>query len=294
MKEKSLPLHGEYGTGIPCIHGDYIYCGFKCLHAGGKLVLYCIAADGVGKEAWQLVALPDGDWHPYAYFFSHNNNLYGILCSLSGSSAYAVYCRDKCDRWQLVTSLPQEVFNFGIALLDSILVIVGGAKSFEHGAPALPSAYEVDLSHPEPQFAHLPDLPCACMFPQAITLGDWIHVLGHEVSMPATEDKVISLDRGVSPAEQRWSCDVLPPVPYMRCGVVVMNGCIVVMGGWDEEIIFTNHAYMYVPECRKYLKLPSLNAAQARTSCLCYNNALYVLPRQLSGNKEIEILSISC
>ena len=60
----------------------------------------------------------------------------------------------------------------------------------------LPTVHTSDLSTEESEWdsVPVPDLPYGCTFPEVVTMGSHIHVLGHYADEPENEKKVISMD----------------------------------------------------------------------------------------------------
>ena len=291
-----------YPCGQPCISDDYLYCGFEGYAYLKKphLALYRIKLHKgrICDNAWQRIALPAGDWQPDMYVFNCSGHLYSFLCSQQPGSTYRVYRRSRSVNWTHVISLPYSLFNFGIATLDSKLLVVGGSSDLR-GTLYSQKVFSLDLSSQDPSWTRLANLPHGCCTPQVILQGSQVHVLGYHHSDSDDDCRVLTLDLSIADGNQCWLHDIIPPVPQLGCYGAFINGCLVVIANVG---IKQQQLYMYVPECRQFLLLLSDEISRRVWPCCClsHGNTLCVLNRNSYWSQrlllwksplEIEVLS---
>ena len=276
-------------SALPCpvIHDNYIYQLYKMSGLENLPFLYRINVGPVDRiEAWQQAVLPDQhpdgtcnwDWCS-ALLFSYSGRVHCILHPDSLTGFARIFYLGQLQRWRQVTCLPVKLFCFGVCVVDSTLYVVGGRGIPYEQSPMLPTVHTCDLSGDVPQWntVPVPDLPHGLTYPKVVTLGSHIHVLGYRAEETENEKKVISMDMSEPVCDRHWSCDTLPGIPHNRCVPVVMNDHLVVLGGLDATGHDSRCTYLYVPECQRYLDLPSFNGTwKPCPPCVAHNNKLYI------------------
>ena len=285
----AFPSNVTRAYGTPCFHEGRFYYGFRRAGVEDRLSLYCIKApvcdDDNVSDMWQFVPLPDGDWHSHARLLSHNGSLYTVLCSLSLSDPCRVFCLESSARWHLVASFPCVLSRFGAVITGSKLLVAGGKIGPGATSKLSSSVHILDLCNPDSGWHRWPDLPLACSNPQVVCLNSRAHVLA---SLESGYDVFSLKEPGDSVSGSEWLCNSMPSVPDVFCRATVMNGYIVLGSGYTQA---ARSVFMYTPECRQYLPLPSL---RNQSDCyLSHDNVLYAI----SGGHdldhlELEVLSV--
>ena len=292
----SWPAGAIFRCSQPCIYNDYVYCSFWMKNTSScSALLYRIPVTAIGREAWQPVAMPEGLQVCDAYLFSHS----GLLCIMFSTQPepclyHIVYMDDQTDQWQVVATLPERKSAFGIAVIDTTLIVLGGSKGPFFSDPTVHTAHTLDLLRPDFGWQQLPDLPCGCINPHVATQGSLVHVLGYLQKDSQDMHLVLSMDLGVVEHDRRWSNDTLPPVPYGECGATMMYNCLAVVGGGRHSLL-SNQALLYDSEDKQFLPLPALNTAQCRAFCFLHCGKLYVFDGLANGAKRtnhFEVLTL--
>ena len=289
-----LPTGADCLSGSPCIHDEFVYCGFKETGRAQYLALYRIKVSELlaGDGAWQSVRLPLGLWHPDVYCFSASGFIHCLLCPPNCSDVYRIFRRDRDGEWHHVTPLPKKRYNFAVTVVLATVLVVGGSSGPDRSSEPLSSVLAVDLAAAHPKCDYLPSLPFASVEPQAVQVNFFLHVFScHGDSVAATASQpVVSMDVSNGAGQGHWSSNVLPSAPHAKCGTGVLNDCLIVLGGETESGV--RSTYSFVQECRTYLALPSLNAPLELCHCLSHGNTLLVFPRRHSQKAMCEVLSI--
>ena len=217
----------------------------------GSLPLYRNKV-GSSIEAWQSVALPVGNWSvkegPHIFLFC--GDIFVILTKTDNNSR--LFRFDSPTGWVCISSFPRRLLQFAVAVVNHILLVIGGKNS--QTGRASKSVHALDLRHAGSEWSKLDYLPCNCLQPVAVVWNTSVHVF------QKSETRVLSIDVSASELDRKWSYDVLPPVPSdVQCTAVV-NGCLVVAARKS----FRTSLLMYVPECRQYLPLPVCNVEKAK------------------------------
>ena len=299
LSKSQAPLPGHL-RGQPCVNDGYLYwcCERYGVLRSKHLALYRIplSRSRSHTEPWQCTGLPPGTWTPNAYFFSHSNHLYGILTMGGLSAVYQVFRQQHSSGgWDLVASFPRRVFNFAVALVDSQLIIIGGTSSIDTSSAGVRSVQAMDLLDSSAEWLALPDLPYDCSLPSVVVHKSYVHILGSTARGSPEDRNVMSLDCRVAQHDRRWQFDILPPVPHRGCSAAVINDYIVVVGGVDDNNSDVRNAYVYVPECSKFLAIPSLHQASSLARCFAHLNSLYVMAMSdvCSPSRYLEIQTLS-
>ena len=265
----------------PCIHNEYLYCCFDKEYVDtspGKL--YRIPVKKIGSAEWAVIALPDGEWHGNVYCFTFDQDLYIAAAPFHQAAPYQVYkMLGVTGHWRYVTAFPEKCFAFGLANLESGILIAGGRTELHAGA-SIRSTHHLNLMGELPQWNQMPELPCDCLFPSAVSLNNSVHLFGYYASHGPQTTKhcsVISLDLDLPWTVHHWTLDLLPPVPCWCCGAVALNGHVVVVGGFKKIGNPVDNTYMYIKETREWLPLSDLRVCCSSPRCMTVNNKVYVI-----------------
>ena len=276
---------------IPCFNDGYMYQGFEESADEVHLALCRIKVSDIGKETWQPVRLPEGDWFASCRLFSFSGSLYCVVRRPTSSTPRQIYSCDSSGHWRLVTAFPCVVYQHVCIVVGSLFLVVGGCITPDGSPPYLRSVHAVDLCDPDTHWTRLPDLPYGCRTARAVMVGPYVHVMGFVSENEADRRKVLSINLAVPVHERHWCDDVLPPVPQYCSCPVVLNDCVVVVGGGDCNQ-WCRDVYMYVAECSKYLELPSLNVAKRLPLAVSHRNQLFVTScESKTSDQDIEVLS---
>ena len=290
--QETTKIDHEMAACGPIAHGDFLYQFY--LTTGTPPALYRIkVCHQSSVEAWQAVVLPSGDWYnKCTYLFTYSGRLFCILQPANLSAAPFMFSFDESQHWKLFTRLPVPLMTYGIVVVDSTLYVLGGFISTAGvESPLLSTVHTCDLSAGAPLWdsVAVPDLPYGCKWPELVTLGSYIHVLGYDVDKDVNRKQVISMDMSLPLCHRHWSCQVLPPTPNNLCQPAVMNDFLVVLGGWNDLDQIDHMAYLYVPECHDYLDLPSFKFSKSLPPYLVCDNRLLIVDGTMA---VVEYLSI--
>ena len=269
-----------------------MYQGFAESGDENHLALYRIKVSDIGKEARQAVRLPEGDWNTSCRLFSFSGSLYCVVRRPTSSAPHQIYSCNSSGHWRLVTAFPCIAYQLPCIVVGSLFLAIGGCGNVDGSPPYLRSVHAVDLCDPDTHWTRLPDLPFGFRTARAVMFGPYVHVMGYVSDNHADCRKVLSMNLAVPARERHWRDDVLPPVPHSRSCPVVLNDCLLAVGGWDDNE-WCRDVYMYVPECSKYLELPSLNVAISVPRAVPHSNQLFVVgATKDSTDQDIQILSV--
>ena len=274
-----LPPPGYDRVGRPCIHNNYIYSSFRRSGTTASFAVYRLQVSDIdgNTDAWQYVQmLPGGNLHRDIYLFFYSDCLHCIIC-VSWQDAYCVYQLNPTDGWCFITSLPCRVFNFGMVLVDYHLLIVGG---FDFHSKPLSSVLAFHLGGLSRVWEFLHDLPFACRSPIVVRQDSFVHVL----TFRPRQRKVASMYVSEGVHRGSWACDILPNVPRLPLGAVVMSGYLVV--------VCASHCYVYSAKYHTFLELSASSDDEERFFCLSHGNALFAFSSLLRSRNATCVLSI--
>ena len=290
VKESRLPGQLSWNS-RSCVSGNHFYCATRLAGSADGVALSKLNVSGIGQDPWESVKLPAGTWNDHAYFFSYSGMLYSILCSTDPTSDNYLFFRTLSGNWRFFANLPERLFYFEIAVVGPTLLVIGGTSSLssDFKTPSK-SVYAIDLASRSRQWTSWADLPCGFTHPQLAVVGSYLHLLGYSSREGCFSEGevVLSMDMTVPVHSRSWECDVLPALPCSEFYPTALNNQLAAVGGVDDQAIAwnTRHAYLFVPECRQYLRLPSVTVASRPVLCFSHANALYLLAVGSDGNRQ--------
>ena len=274
-KRHFSPPIGYNLNGTPCIQDGYLYRCCQDTEAILDPALCRIHVSDIGKSkgVWRQ-PLPYGYWRRQTYLFSFSGCLYAMLCDYGWKSKYEIYRRDIAGDWYRLESLPLRLFDFGIVVVGSALLVVGGLDSSSQ-----PSSSVLAFNLRKYTWKSLSNLPFACVRPHVVKVLSFVHVFANHIptgQIVITMDVISGLESG------SWQRYVLPPVPNHVRGAVVMNDQLVVL--------CKDYTYVDDHQCREFLEVTTPCPCDF-CYCLSYDNVLYALPSSPQSSSTIHVLS---
>ena len=190
----------------------------------------------------------------------HTLLFYRYRCCSAVSSVYRL--TEHC-RWCHVVDVPRDLntwslFSHATVVLHYLVLL----QKCGHQD----STHVVCLDLDKCRWSRLPELPMSRPASVAVAQGSFLHVCAF-----ARKESVHTLDMSVVAGERTWVPDALPPLPMFFLTIVVINKEIIVFTEWGD-------AFMLVPSCRMYLRLPEIGgAARMERHYFVWRNTLCAL-----------------
>lgn len=176
---------------------------------------------------WNQVALEATDSKCGVYFFSHNSKLHYVSSNVLESGVQTpVIRRYSHGQWQFVSQLRIAREGHGCLLVGDSLIVAGGL--FNDGKPV----YDVEsYCFTTGKVTLLAKLDWPAHFPCMVSYKSELLLFGCGSPRPdcLRPGSVASLRIG-SPGAA-WHYSKYPEVPFGRCGVANVAGCILIAGG---------------------------------------------------------------
>lgn len=261
-----------------------------------ELVLLRTSLSKLTAESWEQVPLPaGGPWNYHCYLLTYNGVLYVILAKLDRSKPHDVYRLTSNDTWEYLSSFPLMRMAFGAGVCGREIAIVGGYCGIQYGAddPVLtPELFDPSAG----EWSHLPRLPQYCKSPTVIKYDGSLHAIGGHGYVGDNHHSVLSLDIAQSPERRSWVRNMLPSVPYRRCGVAVINNQLVLAAGQGSDRQSTSKSVLLLDRnSQRWIELPPLQQEQFSPRLISDGNCLICFGgfnAQGQFIRDIEVLKI--
>ncbi|XP_065181598.1 uncharacterized protein LOC135812201 [Sycon ciliatum] len=283
---------------MPCTHDGCLYVAFLMDTDGAQLaraelLRLSLRAASTGSEdvEWTVITLP-GDWHYRCYLFTavHDSTerLYVAVIRRDLTGLYSIFSMAAPGEWRFVKQLPVEVFDFGLVVVGSLLLVMGGRQKPIWTSAASQGVYMTDLSLPNSPWLVLTSLPCACLSPRVVVTGHWLRCLGYNSEAQHNTCRVLSLDLSQDRAEQRWSVDIVAGSPMSFSAAVALNDHLITVGGRrgqkaDQSTLAD--AFVYLEELREWLPFPPVQEARRGSHCLAWDKQLICISGMSESNE---------
>ncbi len=171
-------------------------------------------------------------------------------------------------RWLSHSPMPRPRDGFALTSYDQEhkLYVIGGLSA------GVPSA-AIDRFDPATNvWVSLNDKPVAVSNVGAVTLRGNIYVPGGEDRAGAVRD-ILEI---YNPREQRWSQGAALPAPRSRYALVVWEGQLYLIGGWDGSQI-RSEVYLYDPQSDRWAAGPAIAVPRQNAGATVAAGRIYLI-----------------
>ena len=146
-------------------------------------------------------------------------------------------------------------------------------------------------------------LPVVLSFGKGIIHNGQLHITGGYTQKQSKRDGDMivytsTLSSASTPPQHRWISDVLPATPHGQCGVLSLEDCPVVAGGYAEyQGTQSSEVFCLDVDNKTWLQLPCLPTSRSSPSLLQYGDKLVALggydPRSSINLNTVEVMQLT-
>ena len=276
------------------VSGGKVIISYTAQRALRHLLLLSYTTD---FREWKQIKPPGGMVY-CDYLFSFQDHLYGSFTNDNyppkSSKDYPVLYRlvDMISgEWR---QLPNGRFrhpqlNHASVVWEEKLWVVGGSD----GKTKLTRVEVYDLIHQtwcDPsQYSPFPEV---LSFGKGMIHHGQLHITGGYTQKQSEEDPntivyTSTLSSASTPPQHRWISDVLPATPHSHCGVLLLEDCPVVAGGYAEyPATPSSEVFCLDVDNKTWIQLPCLPTSRLSPSLLRYGDKLVALGGYISTTSQ--------
>ena len=258
-------------------------------------------------QDWKQIKPPDGMAWCYS-LFSFQDHLYGSFCNnKAGQSS-----EDHPVLYKLVDmisgewrQLPNGRFrhpqlSHASVVREEKLWVVGGYD----GETRLTRVEVYDLIKQtwcDP--SQYSPLPVGLSLGKSMIHNGQLHITGGYTQKQSKRDAntivyTSTLSSASTPPQHRWISDVLPATPHGQCGVLLLEDCPVVAGGFAEyPATPSSEAFCLDVDKKSWLQMPCLQTSRCAPSLLRYVDKLVAvggyIPKSIKFVNTVEVMQLT-